>query len=200
MSAGPIALIGWLGLFSLLLVLAAGLIISIVGLTQDESTALGFGEAAWESLMRTLDPGTMGGDTGWGFRFVMLGVTIGGIFIVSTLIGILSTGISGKLDELRKGHSFVIEKNHTLILGWSDKIFPIISELITANENRKNPSIVILAPQDKVEMEDEIKVKIPDSKNTRIICRNGSPIDLYDLKIVNLNEARSILMLSQEPN
>jgi voltage-gated potassium channel Kch len=196
MSAGPIALIGWLGLLSLLLVLTAGLIISIVGLTQEEGGVLGFGEAAWESLMRTLDPGTMGDDTGWGYRIVMLGVTLGGIFLVSTLIGILSSGISGKLDELRKGHSFVVEKNHTLILGWSDKIFPIIQELIIANENRKNPSIVILASNDKVEMEDEIKAKIPDSGNTRIICRNGSPIDLDDLKIVNLNEARSILVLS----
>jgi hypothetical protein len=29
--------------------------------------------------MRTLDAGSMGGDTGWGFRLVMLGVTIGGV-------------------------------------------------------------------------------------------------------------------------
>lgn len=196
MAAGPIALIGWLGLASLLLVLAAGLVITIAELTQDEGISLGFGEAAWESLMRTLDPGTMGGDTGWGFRVVMLGVTLGGIFLVSTLIGILSTGISSKLDELRKGHSFVVEKNHTLILGWSEKIFPVISELVTANENLKKPSIVILAPNDKVEMEDEIKIKIPGTKNTRIICRSGNPIDPDNLKIVNLDEARSILVLA----
>lgn len=196
MAAGPVALIAWLGLLSLLLVLTAGLIITIAEFTQDEGSALSFGEAAWDSLMRTLDPGTMGGDTGWGFRVVMLGVTLGGIFIVSTLIGILSTGIAARLDELRKGHSFVVEKNHSLILGWSEKIFPVVSELIIANENQKSPSIVILAPKDKVEMEDEIKIKIPKNKNTRIICRSGSPIDLDDLKIVNLDEARAILVLA----
>ncbi len=196
MSSGPGALIGWLGIISLAMVILAGIIISFAGLTQDEGSALGFVEAAWESLMRTLDPGTMGGDTGWGFRFVMLGVTVGGIFIVSALIGVLSTGISGKLDELRKGRSFVIEKNHTLILGWSEKIFPIISEIVIANENQKNPSIVILAPRDKVEMEDEVRTKISVLKNTRIICRNGDPIDLDDLKIVNPDEARSILILA----
>ena len=38
---------------------------------------------------------------GWLFRIVMLAVTIGGIFIVSTLIGVLSSGIEGKLDQLR---------------------------------------------------------------------------------------------------
>lgn len=196
MSAGPGALIGWLGIISVSLVIVAGLIISFAGFTQDEGSSLGFVEAAWESLMRTLDAGTMGGDTGWGFRVVMLGVTVGGIFIVSTLIGVLSAGISGKLDELRKGHSFVIENNHTLILGWSDKIFPVISELVIANENQKRPSIVILAPRDKIEMEDEIRIKIPVLKNTRVICRNGDPIDLDDLKIVNPDEARSILILA----
>jgi voltage-gated potassium channel Kch len=196
MSAGPAALIGWLGIISAALVIIAALVISIAGLAQDEGTPLSFIEAAWESLMRTLDPGTMGGDTGWGFRIVMLGVTVGGILIVSILIGVLVNGISNKLDELRKGHSFVVESNHTLILGWSEKIFPVISEIAVANENQKNPSIVILAPLDKVEMEDEIRIKIPDLKNTRVICRTGDPIDLDDLKIVNPDKARSILILA----
>ena len=60
----------------------------------------------WRSLMRTLDPGTMGGDAGSvAFLLAMLAVTLGGIFIVSTLIGVITSGIEGKLDELRKGRS-----------------------------------------------------------------------------------------------
>jgi voltage-gated potassium channel Kch len=198
MAKGPIALIGWLGLASLLLVTIAGIILTITGFAQTDGEALDFIEASWESLMRTLDPGTMGGDTGWGFRIVMLCVTLGGIFIVSTLIGVLASGISNKLDELRKGHSFVVEKNHTLILGWSEKVYAIISELLIANENQKNPVIVILGHKDKVEMEDEIKSKIPDTKNTRIICRSGSTVDMNDLDIVNPHESRSIIILAQE--
>jgi voltage-gated potassium channel Kch len=197
MSAGPIALIGALGLISLVLILAAGLILAITEFAQEGSEPVGFIEAVWESLMRTLDPGTMGQDTGWGYRIIMLMVTLGGIFIVSTFIGIIANGISNKLDELRKGHSFVVEKNHTLILGWSEKIFPIISELVIANENLKKPCIVVLAKKDKVEMEDEIQTRIPDTKNTKVICRNGNPIDQGDLGIVNLNEARSIIILSE---
>lgn len=198
MSKGPAALIGWLGLLSLLLVIIAGIAITISGFSPEGEESMGFIEAAWKSLMRTLDPGTMGGDTGWGFRIVMLLVTLGGIFIVSTLIGILASGISSKLDELRKGHSFVIETGHTLLLGWSEKIFPIISELIIANENQKRPVIVILASKDKVEMEDEIKIRIPNTKNTRVICRSGSTIDSSDLEIVNPQEAKSIIILAEE--
>ena len=200
MSKGTIALIATLGILSVALVVTAGIILTISGFSQEDAESLGFIEAAWESLMRTLDPGTMGGDTGWGFRIVMLCVTLGGIFIVSTFIGVLANGISNKLDELRKGHSFVIEKGHTLILGWSEKIFPIISELIIANSNQRNPVIVILAQKDKVEMEEEISNRISGIKNTRIICRNGSSVDLHDLEIVNPHEAKSIIILAPEDN
>ena len=40
----------------------------------------------------------------------MLVVTLGGIFVVSALIGVLSAGVDSKLDELRKGRSRVLEK------------------------------------------------------------------------------------------
>lgn len=200
MSKGTVALIGWLGLLSLLLVTIAAVFLTLSGFAQEDAESLNFIEASWMSLMRTLDPGTMGGDTGWGFRLTMLGVTLGGIFIVSTLIGVLASGISSKLDELRKGHSFVVEKGHTLILGWSEKIFPIITELIIANSNQKDPVIVILASRDKVEMEDDISNKIQNPKNTRIICRSGSSVDLYDLEIVNPHDAKSIIILAPEDN
>src|SRR5262245_32897674 len=169
MSAGTGALIGWLGIISLAIILAFGAIITLTGVAQEDGQPLSFGEAAWESLMRTLDSGTMGGDTGWLFRAVMLMVTLAGIFVVSTLIGILSSGIEAKLDELRKGRSLVLEKDHTIILNWSSSIFDVISELLIANESRKRPRIVIMANRDKVEMEDEIAAKISDLKNTRII-------------------------------
>lgn len=198
MSKGPIAMIGLLALLSLLVVFIAGVIIWSFQITPEGEEPLNFIEGVWQSLMRTLDSGTMGGDMGWGFRIIAFFVTIGGIFVISTLIGVLSSGIESKLDDLRKGKSFVIEKNHTIILGWSSKVFTIISELIIANENQKKPRIVILADIDKVEMEDEIRSKISDFKNTKVICRNGNPNDMYELETVNPQESKSIIILSPE--
>jgi len=198
MSKGTPALIMWLAILSVLLVVIIATIAVIVGVAPEGEEKMGFIESAWKSLMRTLDPGTMGGDAGWSFRILMLVVTIGGIFIVSTLIGVLSSGIESKLEELRKGRSFVIEKNHTLILGWSPKIFTIISELVIANENQKKPRIVILADKDKVEMEDEINDKAGNLKNTKVICRSGMPNDIGDLEIANPHESRSIIILAPE--
>jgi ion channel POLLUX/CASTOR len=194
MSAGPIALIGWLAILSLVMIL----IFSVFVFATNTIPGANFGEIMWQSLMRTLDAGTMGGDEGWAFRFLMLGVTLGGIFIVAILIGVLTSGIEAKLDELRKGRSFVVEQDHTVILGWSPQIFPVISELVIANENRPRACIAILAEKDKVEMEDEIRTRIGNTGKTRIVCRTGSPIDLNDLQIINPAAARSIVILSAE--
>lgn len=198
MSAGPIALIGWLALISTILIAIAAVIIVLFSIAPDGERGLDFFEAMWASLMRTLDPGTMGGDRGWAFRLVMLGVTIGGIFVVSTLIGILSTGIEAKLDQMRKGRSRVLESGHTIILNWSPSIFDILTQLAIANESRHRPRIVVMADRDKVEMEDEIAAKTGRLGKTRVICRSGDPTDLYDLSLVNPQESRSIIVLSPE--
>lgn len=201
MAKGPIAMIAWLFILSaLVIVLVAGFVyVSGVAPAGDDGSRPGFSNLVWMGLMRTLDSGTMGGDTGnWPFLFSMLAVTLGGIFVVSMLIGVLTNGIEARVEELRKGRSIVVEKEHTVILGWSPQVFSIISELIIANENQKRPCVAILAENDKVEMEDEVQSRIPDTKNTRVVCRTGNPIDLSDLEIINLNSAKSIIVLSPE--
>ncbi|MCC7303213.1 MAG: NAD-binding protein [Bacteroidia bacterium] len=195
LSKGTIAIIAWLAVLSGLVVMCAAVILAITGFGGEEQ---GFIEGAWQSLMRAMDAGNLAGDEGWPLRIIMFAVTIAGIFIVSILIGTLTSGIEAKLEEMRKGKSLVIEHNHTLILGWSAKIYPVISELIIANLNQKKPRIVIMADKDKVEMEDEIRSRFPETRNTKIICRSGSPLDLNELEIVSPHNARSIVILSPE--
>jgi voltage-gated potassium channel Kch len=195
MSRGSGAMLTGLFVLSVLIIFIAA---ALVKITNTAPNGESFLEVAWMSLLRTLDSGTMGGDAGSPFfLFMMLLVTFGGVFVVSALIGIINNSIEDKMDDLRKGRSAVIENEHTLILGWSTQIFTIISELVLANESRKSGAvIVVLADQDKVEMEDAINERISDTKNTRIICRSGSPIDLADLEIASPHTARSIVILS----
>ncbi|MBK6329545.1 MAG: hypothetical protein IPF62_03105 [Bacteroidetes bacterium] len=62
MSAGPMNLIKWLALFSLFSVMILGVVIVIFGISSspESNDGLGFVEGAWQSLMATLDSGTMG--------------------------------------------------------------------------------------------------------------------------------------------
>lgn len=61
-----------------------------------EAGGYSFAEAAWQSLMRSLDAGMIGGDAaddngnGWAFRLWGLVITLAGLFIVGSLISILS--------------------------------------------------------------------------------------------------------------
>ena len=200
LSNGPIAIISWLALVTFLLVILAGILLFIFGLSANpvENEPFDLTEGMWQSLMRVLDAGTVTGDEGWAFRLFMLLITIAGLFIFSSLIGSISSGIDESISNLRKGKSKVIETNHTLILGYSSMIYSVISELCLANESNKKAVIVVLADKDKVEMEDDIRSKISDTKTSKIIVRSGNPLDLRDLLMVNYNEAKSIILLSPE--
>ena len=199
-SRGTVALIGWLFVLLAALVFASSLVVYATGVAPEAGgRRLGFLETLWLSLMRTIDPGGVGGDQGsWPFLLSMLAVTAGGILVFSTLIGVIFTGIDSKLDELRKGRSFVVEKGHTVVYGWSSEVFSAISELVVANESRPSACVAVLAHKDKVEMEDEIRDRVGKTKNTRVICRTGDPIDIDDLELVNPHEARSIIVLPPE--
>ena len=102
LSKGPIAIISWLALVTFLLVILAGVILFITGLSADPelSEPLGLLEGIWQSLMRVLDAGTVTGDEGWTFRLFMLIITIAGLFIFSSLIGSISLSLSVSLANL----------------------------------------------------------------------------------------------------
>ncbi len=192
MSKGTLALIGCLALITTVVIAIMSL---IVWATHSLSGA-DFPKLMWMGFMRTLDSGTITGDTGNGiFVTSMLIITLAGILVFSILIGLLTTGLQDMMDSLRKGRSKVIENNHTIILGWSDQIFTIISELIEANSNLKKSCIVVMGNKDKIEMDDEIRSRIPDTGHTRIVCRTGNPIDVNDMRIVNMADSRSLILI-----
>ncbi|MCS5719930.1 hypothetical protein N1027_17505 [Herbiconiux sp. CPCC 205763] len=198
MSRGTVALMLLLGAATAVFVIILAVVVYVVRAYPDDAPTADFWDVLWGNLMRTLDPGTMGGDTGWGFRALMLVVTVGGLIIVASLIGIISGAFDSKVDELRKGRSRVLESGHTLILGWSPKVFSIVSELAIANESRGRSAIVVLADRDKVEMEDAIRAEVGATGRTRVICRSGDPMNLNDLELGSPHDARSIVILASD--
>jgi voltage-gated potassium channel Kch len=200
MARGTPALVGWLALVTLALIgiFTAVVLIADIAPDNQQDTREGVLGQAFNSLLHALDPGTIAGDGGrWPFLVAMLFVTLGGLFVVSALIGVIATGLDKRIEEMRKGRSVVLEEEHTLILGWSDTVFTVLSELEIANESRKRPSAVVLADRDKVEMDDLIREKVRP-KRTRVVTRSGSPIDLDHLALVRPEKARSIVVLSPE--
>src|SRR3990172_4984916 len=85
MTKGPIALILGLAVMAAVVIFLIALLVYVADVApDDENTRPHIGQLAWMGLMRTLDTGTMGGDSGQpGFLLGMLAVTLGGVFTTS---------------------------------------------------------------------------------------------------------------------
>ncbi|MEV7007289.1 potassium transporter TrkA [Streptosporangium sp. NPDC051022] len=198
MSRGTVALIGWLALISLGLILLVTLL-SLWLTPRDAAKNSGFLGVLWMSLMRTLSPGKIASDSGsTPFIALMFVASMGGLFIVSALVGVLSNGLKSKFEQLRKGKSRIIETGHIVILGWSEQVFTIAAELVQAHASDNGSVISILADKDKLDMEDDIRRHVPDTGRTKLVCRTGRPTEPADLDLMNLDSARSVVVLSPQ--
>jgi hypothetical protein len=187
----------WLGVLTALFVVLVAVIIQITGIgPSDSSTSLT--EGVWLAITRSLDPGTFSGDEGDKFRFGMLAVTLIGIFLGATIIGIISSGIDTRLETLRRGRSAVVEVGHTLIIGRSDKLSVVISELVEANRSERGRAIVVLTADDPVEVTDEIRRDVKDLGTSRLVVRSGTPTRVNDLARMNPEDAKSVIVLSPD--
>ena len=197
LSKGPSVVIGWLGLITVSIIVFAALIVTAFRVTGVNSGGkLNVVEAFWQSLLRVLDSGTFAADgPGWAPRLVGLFVTVSGIFIAGSLIGLIANTVDQQIEELRKGRSNVLEADHTVILGWSGRVPAIIGELVLANESRKKAAVVIVSDTDKTEMEEVLRRTVPDTKNTRLVCRRGEPWLVENLELANIGQARSIVII-----
>ena len=192
-GSGPLIIL--LAFVSLVLI-AICVVIVLVGGIKNGDGDRGFIEAGWAALMRTLDPGTMGGDSGWGLRGVSLLATLGGLFIVSALIGVITTGLDGRLDALRRGRGSVELTGHTLILGWSSNVEAIVSELAEANSNQKHSAVVVLADFPKEEMDEALSVVSKINRRMLTLTRTGSTANPEHLRAVGVERAKAVVVVS----
>lgn len=198
LSFGPIARVGGLFGVSFLLIVVWSVFARLL-VTPPEGSNFDFLEAMWWTMTRVADAGTMGDDQGTAVRFLAILATLSGLCVVALLFGLVSGSIGEQIDGLRKGKSPVIDEGHSLILGFGEKVFAILRELREANSNQKDACIVILSPADKEEVENAVKDRMGDMWSTRVVVRQGLPWSVNDLKKVGAGRARSIIILSSEP-
>ena len=158
----------------------------------------GFWNNVYITFLQMTDPGNMNQDVnsiGW-FKIPAIISGMAGLIMLSSLVAFITTALDQKLAQLRKGHSKVIEEDHTLILGWNERVIEILRELLEANESEDNPVVVILADKDKEEMDDFLKVNMPNTRNTRVVTRSGSPSSLVKLETASVTASRSVIVLA----
>ncbi|XP_034685053.1 ion channel CASTOR-like isoform X1 [Vitis riparia] len=184
----------------LALLVATLLLICLGGLALFGVTVDSLADSLWLSWTYIADSGNHANSEGIGPRLVSVSISFGGMLIFAMMLGLVSDAISEKLDSLRKGRSEVVEQNHTLILGWSDKLGSLLNQLSIANESLDGGIVVVMAERDKEEMELDIAKMEFDFRGTSVICRSGSPLILADLKKVSVSKARAIIVLAEDGN
>ena len=187
---------GCLGFLTAALILAGGVVITLIRLMAADSDG-SFGGALWDAWTFVADPGTHAETEGTGNKAVAFVLTLGGMLVFALVIGIVADALSDYVDGMKKGRSAVFESSHTLILGWGDKLLPVINQIALANESEGGDVIVILAEQDKEEMEQEIlNSKVLQLRGSTLIFRSGSPCILDDLRKVAADQARAVVLLA----
>ena len=122
-------------------------------------------------------------------------IMLTGLFVSSIVIGILVNSIAESIDNVRSGKSFIDEKNHQLILGWSNGISLVFREFLLANSNNKDSNIVFLDEINPVEANEKIMTMFPNKEDyQKIIPKQGRISDRKYLEMVNVDQARSILI------
>ena len=156
----------------------------------------GFWDALWWSLQQVLYRSGVGHAYGASLPiiFYALFLSIMGLAIFGIMLGLINTAIYGRIQALRKGDTVVKERGHTLILGWSNKVFEILRRLAQLAPDIR---IVILAPRDVETMEEALRVEGINRQRLTVILRSGSPSTRSELERVAFDKAASIIVLSQ---
>ena len=183
--------------FSIVLVFVALILRGIPALTATLEVKQGVLDfnTFWASFAKLFGKG---GEPTWADRVIEVLYWMVTITVTASVTGFIVGAIGRTFEKLRKGKSPVIADNHTLILGWSNRVFPILKELAVANANVRNATVVIFSTQTRDFMQDEIEARAEGLGKLKVVTRTGDPTNPGDLKRTNISHAKSIIILDAD--
>ncbi|MET9933162.1 MULTISPECIES: NAD-binding lipoprotein [unclassified Streptomyces] len=195
LARGIPALCGWLALGCLALVVP----VSALLVWTDQSAPATFGAriaAVWRSTGQTM---RLGGEVGPPLRIVLsVLLALIALLYVSTLVSLITTGLTDRLMALDRGRATILERGHTVVLGWSEQIPTVVSELVAARTDRRRRVIAVLADRDKSAMEEDLHTTARATGRTRVLCRTGRTADPVALARVSPATADCVLVLPRD--
>jgi Trk K+ transport system NAD-binding subunit len=195
LARGASALVGWMALLCLAVVVPAS---AVLVWTDPHAPAALTDRLAqvWHLTGETL---RLGGATGTPLRVTMsVLLALVALLYVSTLVGLITTALTERLTALRRGRSTVLEHGHAVVLGWSEQVFTVVSELVAANANQRRAAVAVLADRDKTAMEEALSTKVGPVGRTRLICRSGPTTDPAVLPLASPAGAGVVLVLPHD--
>ncbi len=196
MSRGLAAMIGLLFLVTVFVAVAVAAAARLCAPDAAGNAA----DSLWNSFMHILDPGNVSGDYATrnpGYIVPMIFAGVCGLFVTSILIGLITSAFHARLEALRHGNAKVLEKNHTLILGYDEHLPTILSELADAGGGTRSPAVVVLCERDRCAVEEQLLACLPKRKHARIICRKGDPTCFSALRNAGVEQCAHVIALGE---
>ena len=157
--------------------------------------------AFWDSLANTINtdmPSSEDGSVGYIVLNTLTALV--GLLFTSILIGVVSSAIEEKLSSLRKGDSVVLEKNHTVILGYNIGEHGLLNQLILATDKNRKRVIVICTDIEKPDLEEDLNNNVEIPKNIEVICRNGDITNTNDLRCCSIERSELVIINALNDN
>lgn len=198
LARGTSATLVWLGIVTLGVVAISALLLAFSGVGLSGSQDASYFEEFWQSLLRVMDAGTMAGDVGWGRRVLALAITVFGLLVVGTLIGVIAAGVEGRIESMQRGRSVVVESGHIVILGSSDRLPILVRQLTLSLAMHEGSAIVILADDDAAELKESVHSAGLDHAASRLVFRSGDTTRRSDLALARLQDAETIIVLTDD--
>jgi ion channel POLLUX/CASTOR len=165
----------------------------------------GFAAAVWWAFLRLSDPGYLGDDEGTLLRLVSTLLTVlGYVVFLGALVAIMTQWLQQRMRDLEAGLTPVAQRDHVLIVGWTNRTPTIVQELVMSAarvrrflrlHGARTLRIAILAEEVTTELGLELRDRLGPLWNARqIILRTGSPLRLDHLHRVDFINAAAVIM------
>ena len=152
-------------------------------------------EAFWFSLGKML---SLGAAETYGARIMSIVYWFAGLTVMGSIFAFRTVALNNTIARMKAAPSPILDKGHTLILGWSPRVFTILKELSVANQNQRKPKVVIFANVDRAVMDAQISVQAPELGNLQVITRKGDTTNPVDLRRANVAGAKSVIVLDSD--
>jgi hypothetical protein len=126
-----------------------------------------------------------------------------GLLLFAVILFVVQDGFNTYIGLLQKGRAPVLESGHTVIVGFDGQFtMRLIKELAKAMLESGGTTFVILAEQEKQEVEKELQHAIwhrhLDLKNSFVVVRQGRASSRYDLEKVSMEMARACIIIPHQ--
>lgn len=151
-------------------------------------------DGLWWAVTRILDGGTVAADRGFAKRGFGVGVTLVGLVAVAFLTGGIASSLTERLRTIRAGRLPILERGHTLVLGYNARAGVLVRELARSGHRG---TVVVVSRDEREHVEEALREQLLGIEHRLgIIVRCGDTTTTATVRRAAAQRARVVVVLA----